>query len=221
MIPRRSLATVFASATFALALLAPLHADAQRCDYSPLEQRGLPEYCRYTQNFRSCGPRATDKAEVDRWTRLMGPTFNHMHHYCMGLIDINHATYIAKSREERVSYLGHSVVEFDYVIERAPPDFSLLPEILTRKGESLIGMGRGPQGVAALRGAIDVDPSYWLPYATISDYYKETGDLAKAREWLQKGLSVAPNARGLTRRVAELDSTQAGRRKNATPPAER
>jgi hypothetical protein len=52
----------------------------------------------------------------------------------------------------------------------------------------------------------------------MSDYYKETGQLAKAREWLEKGLSVAPNANGLTRRLAELDGAK-DKRKNAPKPA--
>jgi len=71
-----------------------------------------------------------------------------------------------------------------YVIDRAPRDFPLLPEILTRKGENLFKLRRAPEGVRALFQAIELKPDYWPPYAHISDYYKSLGEIAKARELL-------------------------------------
>ena len=118
--------------------------------------------------------------------------------------------------------LGVSVIEFDYVIQRAPPDFGLLPEIFTKKGESLIQMDRVGQGMAELRRAIGMKANHWPAYAVISDYYKNAGQLAKAREWLEKGLSAAPDTRPLTRRLAALDAEQgkSKRKRNPQAPAE-
>jgi len=113
--------------------------------------------------------------------------------------------------QERLHNLGRSIGEFNYVIDRAPRDFPLLPEILTRKGENLIKLRRAPEGVRALFQAIELKPDYWPPYAHISDYYKSFGEIAKARELLEEGLANAPNTK-LKQRLADLDNQEGSAR---------
>ena len=149
----------------------------------------------------------------------MGASFNDMHHYCWGLMYTNRALLLARTQRMRAQYLGSSIGEFDYVIQRAQPDLKLLPEILTKKGENLIWLERGPEGIAELERAIALKPDYWPPYAAMSDYYTRIGDLAKARERLEEGLSASPDTKALMRRLAELDAPQRKRRNE--PPAER
>lgn len=213
----------FAVAGLVLALLTPTYVEAEphRFD-NPREMFMLPEYCKYTQDFRANMPGGNNPAEIQRWTAVMGPVYTHMHHYCYGLQAVNRAAFLSPTREERVHNLGVSVNEFDYVIERAPPDFGLLPEIFTKKGESLIQMDRVGQGMAELQRAISMKANHWPAYAAISDYYKNAGQLAKAREWLEKGLSAAPDTRPLTRRLAALDAEQgkSKRKRNPQAPAE-
>jgi len=48
-------------------------------------------------------------------------------------------------------------------------------------------------------------------------YYKDTGDPKRAREWLQKGLEASPDAKALSRRLAELNAAQ---RKKTSKPAD-
>ncbi|MGC2518208.1 MAG: tetratricopeptide repeat protein [Burkholderiales bacterium] len=215
---------IFVAAGFALALLAPMHAEAEPHRFDrPREMYSLPGYCMYTQDYRDHIPGGNNPAQIERWTTIMGPTFIHMHHYCYGLMATNRAAFLSPTREDRVHNLGVSITEFDYVIERAPPDFGLLPEIFTRKGENLIQLERVGQGMAELQRAIDMKPDYWPAYGAISDYYKDAGQFAKAREWLEKGLAVAPDARALKRRLADLDVEQSRgtRRKNLQAPVER
>jgi hypothetical protein len=152
----------FAVAGFAFALLTPMHVEAEphRFD-NPREMFMLPEYCKYTQEFRAKVPGGNNPAEIARWTNLMGAVYIHMHHYCYGLMATNRAAFLSPTREERVHNLGVSVIEFDYVIQRAPPDFGLLPEIFTKKGESLIQMDRVGQGMAELRRAIGMKANHW------------------------------------------------------------
>ena len=73
-------------------------------------------------------------------------------------------------------------------------------------------MGKGPLGILELQRGIDLKPDYWPPYAYLSDYYKKIGDVVSAREWLEKGLSVTPDAKGLKSRLAELDGAKDKRR---------
>jgi tetratricopeptide (TPR) repeat protein len=174
----------------------------------------VPRYCIYTQVFRDKVPGGSNQAEIERWGALMGKeAFNHMHHYCAGLMETNRAILVL-TPEQRRYRLSFSIVEFDYVIQRVPEDFKLLPEILTKKGANLIRLGQATRALAELERAIRLKPDYWPPYAELSDYYKDAGDLPRAHEYLERGLSHSPDAEGLKRRLTELGEV-GGKRKPA------
>ena len=170
----------------------------------PREVALLPRYCIYAQSFRGTVPGGSNQAEIRRWTSVMGPTFEHMHHYCWGLMKNNRANVLARTQQDRLFYLGDAIGEFDYVIQRAPPDFVLLPEILTKKGENLLRLGKTREAVRELIRAIELKPDYWPPYEALSEHYRAAGDIAKAREMLEQGLSFSPDSKTLKRRLAEL-----------------
>jgi hypothetical protein len=208
---------LLAATGLTMTLLLPMRVEAEMF-FEPSDLPMLPAYCKHTLVFRDTVPGGGNPADIERWTTVMGPTFIHMHHYCYGLVVTNRATFSSRNRQERDHNLGVSIEEFDYVIKRAPPGFVLLPEIFTKKGENLIRLGRGPHGILEFLRAIELKPDYWPPYAYISDYYKEIGDLPKAREWLEKGLSASPNTKALMGRLAELDGPK-DMRKTAPGPA--
>ena len=181
-------------------------------DYDPREVAMLPRYCLYTQLFRDHLGTGTDSAEVQRWYSVMGPTFHAMHHYCWGLMKTNRALFLARNTQVRNFYLNSSVGEFDYVLQRAPRDFALLPEILTKKGENLLKLGNVPMALAILEEAATLKPDYWPPYAALSDHFKNSGDISRAKEWLEKGLQADPESRALRTRRQDLD-----KRRTAAP----
>jgi tetratricopeptide (TPR) repeat protein len=165
----------------------------------------LPPYCKYTTYYNQEVPGGNDVTQIERWRGVMGPqNFVHLHHYCFGLENTNRALYFSSSKQDRDRELRASLNEFDYVINRVAADFALLPEILTRRGENLLRLGNAPRALLDLNRAIELKPDHWPPYAALSDYYKGLGELDSAREWAEKGLSAAPGARPLQRRLAEL-----------------
>jgi hypothetical protein len=180
----------------------PAHVEA----YDPREVALLPHYCIYTQSFRDHVPGGNDKTMIDSWYARLGPTFHALHHFCWGMMKTNRGLLLANDRQTREFYLNAANVDFDYVIERAPPDFILLPEILAKKGENLIRVGNGPLGMLQLQRAAELKPDYWPPYAYMSDYYRDLGDQAKAREVLESGLRRVPESKSLQKRLSELDS---------------
>jgi tetratricopeptide (TPR) repeat protein len=180
----------------------PAHVEA----YDPREVALLPRYCTYTQLFRDHVPGGNDKATIDSWYARLGPTFHQLHHFCWGIMQTNRAMLLATDRQTREFYLAAANGNFDYVIERSPPEFILLPEILAKKGENLIRLGKGQLALVELQRAAELKPDYWPPYAYMSDYYREIGDRAKAREVLEAGLQRIPESQGLRTRLAELDS---------------
>jgi len=131
----------------------PGYPDDVRYGFDPREVALLPRYCLYTQIFRETLG-TNNPNEFKRWTLVMGSSFNNMHHYCWGLMNTNRALFLVHTERWRKYYFDMSIGEFNYVINRAPPDFKLLPEILTKKCENLIRLDRGPQGVLECERAI-------------------------------------------------------------------
>lgn len=196
----------------AAALMAAPLASAQ-WQYDASQLALLPPYCKYTQLYRAAVPGGNDPAEIQRWSALMGgaENFAHMHHYCWALENTNRGLYSSKSKLERDRYLAATLGDLDYVLQRVTPGFVLLPEILTKKGENLIRLGRGPEAIDDLMRAIQLKPDYWPPYAVLSDYFRDRKDVANAKDWLNKGLAAAPNTRPLETRLRQLNSPNAGK----------
>lgn len=176
----------------------------QVTEYDPREVAMLPRFCPHTQLFRERIPGGNDPEEIRRWHAAMGDIFLAMHHYCWGLMYLHRAKVLARDAQARSFNYGSAVGEFDYVIRQARRDFVLLPEILTRRGEALLGLGRTALALAEFERAIELKPDYWPPYAYISDHHKSKGDTTRAREILQAGLAHSPQAKGLQRRLNEL-----------------
>ena len=214
--------TVVAGLTISMPVqgqLIPGYPDDPRYAFDPREVALLPRYCIYTQLFRDNVQGGKNPDEIKRWGLLMGPDFHHMHHYCWGLMFTNRALLLVRDQPTRKHYLGRAISEFDYVIQRASPEFKLLPEILTKKGENLIRLESSAQGITELENAIALKPDYWPPYAALSDYFRSIGEPAKARKWLEEGLSASPNTQALVRRLAELDAPQG--KGSSKPPQKR
>jgi tetratricopeptide (TPR) repeat protein len=189
----------------------PGYPDSVRA-YDRREVALLPRYCIYTQDFRDRVPGGNNPYQIKRWYSELGDTFHAMHHFCWGLMKANRAILLARTEKDRIFYLNDSINEFDFVIRRAPQDFTLLPEILTKKGENLFRLGNASLGILELHHAIRLKPDYWQPYVQLSDYYKGTGDFQKAREYLEKGLSYSPDVKDLKMRLTELEAVIAKHR---------
>lgn len=181
--------------------------------YDRREVAMLPHYCPHTQLFRDHVPGGNDREKIAAFTALFGLIFNDLHHYCYGLMKVNRAILLSRDPTTKRFYLNDAVGEYDYVILRAKPDFLLLPEVLTKKGEALLHLGRGSPAVFEFERAIELKPDYWPPYARLADYHKDRGETEKARAVLEAGLQAAPDTKALQRRLAELDAGAATGRK--------
>jgi tetratricopeptide (TPR) repeat protein len=173
-------------------------------EYDEAAVAKLPPYCRNSKYFNTAVPGRNNAAEIERWHKVMGPGFVHIHHYCHGLQLTHRARYESRTKEARNRELGFSLGEFDFVIARVDSTFALLPEILTNKGENLLLLERDREAIAALVRAIEVRGDYWPPYAALGDYYKKMGKLDEARNWLKRGLAASGGAKALERRLREL-----------------
>lgn len=184
-------------------------------EFDAREVSRLPPYCIYTAHFRENIPGGMNKEDSQRWQTILGEVFQTLHHYCWALMYLHRAKFLATDARTRGWNYSSAIHDIDYVLSyvnsRGLRDFVLLPEILTKKGEALVGLGRGGRALGEFERAIELKPDYWPPYAHISDYYRSIGELTKARETLQSGLSRSPQASGLQRRLKELDEEIAKR----------
>jgi tetratricopeptide (TPR) repeat protein len=195
----------------------PGYPDAVETAFDSREVELLPPYCKHTQLFRDRVPGGNNAAEIERWSKLFGSSYSALHHYCWALMKTNRALFLARSTQTREFYLRGAVGEIDYVLERSSPSFVLLPELLTKKGENLLRLGRGPNAVVELQRAIETKPDYWPPYAALSDYYKDIGHRVLSREVLEKGISAAPDAQALRNRLAALDGSKETTKSTRSP----
>lgn len=209
----RSIKTIFALVGMGTVLLAPMRAMGQSAGitFSQTEMSLLPEYCKYTQYYRDRIEGGRDPAKMKYWYSVFGGglgegIFHAMHHYCFGLTNINYAKFWVTSKQDRTFRLEQSIAEYNFVINSSQPGEKMLPELHTKTGESLIALGRAGLAVVQFERAIELKPDYWPPYAAMSDYYKTSGNVKTAREYLERGLSTAPETKALIRRLSELDA---------------
>lgn len=195
-------------------------APALAADYqhpTALELARLPAYCPDTIGFMHNRGVEPDPAKIARWVGVMGELYKGMHHYCWGLIAaMREMSGLNMAERDRRFLLETSINEYDFVISRATDDFPVLPEILTWRARSLLRLGRVGEAIANIERATTLKPDYWQAYAYLSDYWRDKGDTAKAREVLQRGLANAPEATGLQSRMAKLERAEA---KPAAKPA--
>ena len=192
-------------ATLAIAALLVEPAAAQH-RFGDHEVAMLPAYCRSNGLVASKG----DPVDSAQWRKRLGDPYRSIHHYCWAQMWVNRAKLSSKTRKEALSAYGASIPEFNYILNYTPPDYVLLPEILTKRGDALLHLGKHGEALRDLQAAISARPDYWPPYALLGDHYRDAGDQAKAREWLEKGLSQAPDAVALKNRLAVLGGGGAG-----------
>ncbi|MGQ0652120.1 MAG: tetratricopeptide repeat protein [Betaproteobacteria bacterium] len=198
------------SACGASVLLVAASAASQPRAYLARDLALLPEWCKYTQDFRDKVPGGNNPTEIRRWMERTQGVFHAMHHYCWGLILQNEATFFVKDRALRLNKLDNSVREFDYVIHRSHPTFALLPELYTKKAESLSALGRSALAIAEFESAIAFKADYWPAYLGLSEHYLSVNNPAKARETLERGITASPEAIPLKERLEKLGAQPKG-----------
>jgi tetratricopeptide (TPR) repeat protein len=186
----------------ALMLAALLWAGAALADsrFSDQDVAMLPAYCLDTQSFAAdYGSPGGHEAR----TRQLGPTYHHLHHYCLALVALNQAA-TSKSEQRKKRLYNSALGDIDYVLDRATPDFVLLPEILVKRGEALSRLKKAPLAEMSFKKAIAIKPDYWPAYRDLAGLYIDSGKRDSARTTLEKGLSVVSEKRVLQRMLDDL-----------------
>ena len=159
----------------------------------------LPKYCEHAQTFPTRAPDG-----VAYWTARLGPAFHHIHHYCWALSRMHRAQTMAANDPVRNGYYDSAIKDIDYFIQRAEPNFVLLPEMLTRRGEALAKLKRHVDAETTFSEAIERKPDYWPAYKGLANTYLDQSRVANARETLNLGISKSSDPRMLERMLNDL-----------------
>lgn len=168
----------------------------------------LPKYCDAKLNKPDGDP------EKLKWGSTLGPDFIHVHHYCAGLNFMNRANKMVGRPHDRKELLTAADGEFRYLMTHATPQFSLMPEIAMNRGLANVRLEKGAEAAKYFYRAVELKPDYAAAYGALSDYYRDLGNIAEARKIVQEGLAKVPDAKGLQRRQAELESMKPGKPKD-------
>lgn len=176
---------------------------------SAAEVSRLPEYCPNTQSFPSqVGVPDAPSSTQKRWLSLMGSTFWHMHHYCWALISANRSEEIGLAPNQRVSLLNSAISDVNYVLERAPADFPLLPELLYRVGQYHLKAGRQVESMSHFNKSRTVKPDYWPPYIELAKISAALGKQQDAVAVLEEGLKLMPDQPQLTEALTRVKQSR-------------
>jgi len=173
---------------------------AQVRNITAAEKALLPHFCAYTVYD---GPPA-DRAATIAWTNSVGGDNGGLHHYCWGLINKQRALRSGTPARTRQFLLGTVIDDYGYVIQKAPRNFVLLPEIHTAIGEVQLLLGRPDEANRALATARALKPDYWPAYTHWADFLIRVGQTAEAKKLVKTGLEYSPNSKLLREQYRQL-----------------
>ena len=184
-------------------MLIPGIASAKPANVTEAELQILPRYCRDTMWFP-----ARHSQRKDYWIGVMGKTFIHMHHYCWGLVNLNRARKSEVRLGRKMSGLNDVLNDFRYVVNAAPPDFLLLPEIYTRIGEVELLLKNTQKANEAYEKARNLKSDYWPAYSQWVEFLISIGKRSEALELVKNGLKHSPEAKVLLDQYRILGGSQ-------------
>lgn len=163
----------------------------------------LPNYCKGAQQIRAI---SNDPKPLQEYVALYGEGYMHIQHYCWAL---NQENKLPRLRDEqrRQSELISILSNIQYVLDRSPANFTLLPEIYLGKARILFKMERDVEAVGTLFKLTQFRPDYGPAYDQLGSYYQHTGDKRNAIKVFEQGLRYTPeaNRKFFTSKIKALD----------------
>lgn len=174
----------------------------------------LPAYCADSQDGTGGYDPGNFTPAQKRWVALMGSTFHHIHHYCRALRSAQKARDPTISQEMRASFFRSALADANYVVERAPPDFVLLPEIFLRMGQFHLGRGDIASALEYFEKSRQAKKDYWPAYVEIAKANLSIGRRQEAEAALKAGLEVMPTDSNLKQALEQLKAITGGAKKS-------
>ena len=209
-------------AVAACLILGSASAAAQRPASGPIDMSldalgALPDYCVDAQSGKGGYDPANYTPAQRRWVSLMGGGFHHIHHYCWALDNARKARNPLISPQDRRGLYSSAIKDCIYVLNQAPHDFVLLPEIYLRMGQFAMGRDDIVGALEYFEKSYRAKPDYWPAYVEVAKTNLSFGRRQEAEAALKAGLAVSPDEPNLKQALAQLKATPPARAKK--PPS--
>lgn len=157
----------------------------------------LPRYCPDTMGFGYGDASYNTSPNAARWVAIMGKGFWAVHHHCWALIKMRRAERPGMRAVHKQGHWRSALADFQYVVDKSPSDFLLLPEIFTWIGRTEILLDHPANAEEAFARVRAVKPDYWPAYFHWAEYLVATGRKAEALAVIKTGLQHSPHAKPL------------------------
>lgn len=172
-------------------------------DATPGELARLPEYCLHVWGGRETKLGRNQQRREELFAQL-GQTFSHMHHYCWALHRVAQAGQFGVSPQLRATLFMSSIKDIYYVLERAPANFVLAPELYLRIGQYHAALGQALEALEAFEKSRIAKADYWPPYVETANLNVRIGRRGEAEQVLRLGLEIMPNEQNLLQALSRL-----------------
>lgn len=168
-----------------------------------------PAFCQDVQSVNGWAQHYRESPRSPFWISMMGKTFWGMHHYCWAVVNIHRSRAAGQSQQDRVFKIHSAIADYYYVVNIAPPDFILLPEIFHLIGEAHVMVNEYVEAIEAYQRARRIKPDYWPPYEGHAKVLEKLGKKGDAVAVLADGLRVMPGEPNLTSMYKRLGGNPA------------
>ena len=179
-----------AAAAIALSTTAALAAEPKNITQGELAL--TPAFCQDVQTINGWAQHGRESPRSPFWIAQMGKTFWGMHHYCWALINIHRSRAPGQTQQERTFKIHSAIADYYYVVEIAPPDFVLMPEVFHLIGEAHVMVNEYVQAIDAYQKSRRYKADYWPPYEGHAKVLEKLGKKVEARAVLADGLALMP-----------------------------
>jgi hypothetical protein len=180
----------WATAAIALSTTAALAAEPKNITQGELAL--TPAFCQDVQTINGWSQHGRESPRSPFWIAQMGKTFWGMHHYCWALVNTQRSRATGQTQQERTFKIHSAIADYYYVVNIAPPDFVLMPEIFHLIGEAHVTVGEYAQAIDAYQKSRRYKADYWPPYEGHAKVLEKLGKKVEARAVLADGLALMP-----------------------------
>jgi tetratricopeptide (TPR) repeat protein len=163
--------------------------------FTDSEIKAMPPYC-WARMYK-------DPGKVEYWKGVLGPEYEHVHHYCYAIGFINR--YYGSHRDKYwESTLTDAMGNLDYVFRAFSPTHSLMPEVHMNRGLVYSLQKNDGKAIIDIRKAIEMNPKLVRAYSMAADIYVKLKKKDEALKVVTAGLRHNPESTALQRRYKSL-----------------
>lgn len=160
----------------------------------------LPPYCKYSNDVGR-----TPNEFFAEWRVRMGEGCRGWHHYCWALVSLNRTFQPRIKPQQREFLHKEAIADINYVVKNSDGgQCRLMPEILTKRGNSEAFLKRYADAEKSYREALGFLKDYWPAYRGLAEIFLAQGRRADARSVLEDGIKHSSDTTALKRMLDEL-----------------